>query len=56
MNSCMGEAVNGDHNFADLFPALQNAMGLGNVFKTGRFERWQVSASRPPALEPLLAR
>jgi hypothetical protein len=40
----MGEAVKGDLDFADLFPALQKTMGLGNVFKRedssdGRFQR-----------------
>jgi hypothetical protein len=40
----MGERLKGDHDFADLFRALQKAMGFGNVFKRevssdGRFHR-----------------
>jgi hypothetical protein len=38
----MGGRLKGDHDFADLFRALQKAMGFGNVFKredssNGRF-------------------
>jgi hypothetical protein len=41
-NSWMGGRLKGDHDFADLFRALQKAMGFGNVFKredssNGRF-------------------
>jgi hypothetical protein len=42
---CMGEAVKGDHEPADLFRALQDAMGRGNVFKREDSSERSVPAS-----------
>ena len=54
MNSCMAEADRGDHESADLFRALDDVMGRGNVFKREDASERQRAVLQPRTVDRLV--